>query len=70
MLSYVPPNSIETYLSSLLSYLTVLTTSYKCCIFVGDLNFPDIDWFSLLTGCSSLSNSFVNLFSIVILLRL
>ena len=54
---YVPPNSSEAYLSSLLSYLTHLVTSYKRCIFVGDFNFPDIDWFSL-TGCCPLSNSF------------
>ena len=31
---YVPPNSSEAYLSSLLSYLTHLVTSYKRCIFV------------------------------------
>ena len=51
---YVPPNSSETYLSLLLSYLTDLISSFKQCIFVGDFNFPDINWSSL----TPLSNSF------------
>ena len=54
---YVPPNSSETYLSSLLTYLTDLQFSFKRCIFVGDFNFPDIDWLSL-TGSSPLSSIF------------
>ena len=34
---YVPPNSSEMYLWSLLSYLADLVTSFKQCIFVGAL---------------------------------
>ena len=36
---------------------TDLISSFKQCIFVGDFNFPDINWSSL-TGSSPLSNSF------------
>ena len=54
---YVPPNSSESYLLSLLKYLSDLVCSYNRCINVGDFNFPDICWSSL-SGTSSLSNSF------------
>ena len=46
--SYVPPNSSDTYLLALLNYFTDLLSSFHHCIFVGDLNFPDIDWSSLI----------------------
>ena len=45
------------YISSLVNYLTKIVSSFSKCVFVGDFNFPDIDWFSLL-GSSSLSNLF------------
>ena len=54
---YIPPNSCESYLLSLLSYLSHLLYSHSKCIIVGDFNFPDICWSSL-SGTSSLSNYF------------
>ena len=54
---YVPPYSTDIYVSSLLSYLINLVSSFERCVIVGDFNFPDINWSSL-TGSSSLSNSF------------
>ena len=54
---YIPPDSSESYLLSLLSYLTDLVSTYYSCIFVGDFNFPDIDWLSL-SSSSPLSNNF------------
>ena len=55
--SYVPPNSSDTYLLALLNYFTDLLSTFHHCIFVGDFNFPDIDWSSL-TASSSHSNIF------------
>ena len=52
---YIPPNASTSHVFSLVVYLTSLTSSFKRCIFVGDYNFPDIDW-STLTA-SSLSSS-------------
>ena len=54
---YIPPNSCESYLLSLLNYLSDLLYSHSKCIIVGDFNFPDICW-STLSGTSSLSNYF------------
>ena len=45
------------YISSLVKYLTEIVSSFSKCVFVGDFNIPDIDWFSLL-GSSSLSDLF------------
>ena len=44
---YVPPNSSESYLTSLFTYLSDLTCSPNQCLIVGDFNFPDICWSSL-----------------------
>ena len=54
---YVPPNSSESYVLSVLHYLSNLVCSYSNCIIVGDFNFPDICWSSF-SGTSSLSSSF------------
>ena len=56
---YVPPGSPLTYVSSLVHFLTKLTSSFTKCIVVGDFNFPDIDW-SVLMGTSNPSNCFCN----------
>ena len=40
-------------------YLTYFESSFSKCITVGDFNFPDIDW-STLMGTSIPSNSFCN----------
>ena len=56
---YIPPNSCESYLLSLLNYLSDLLYSHSKCIIVGDFNFPDIKFcWSTLSGTSSLSNYF------------
>ena len=55
--SYVPPNSNDAYLSALLDHFSYLISSFSNCIFVGDFNFPDIDWSSL-SASSSHSKSF------------
>ena len=49
---YMPPESSLSYVSSVFYFLTELSSSFSKCIFVGDFNFPDIDW-SALTGSSS-----------------
>ena len=54
---YVPPDSPVSLISSLVLYLSSLVSSYNRCIFVGDFNFPDISWSSLL-GSSMSSNVF------------
>ena len=54
---YVPPDASASHVFSLVLYLTNLTSSFKRCIFVGDFNFPDINWSSL-TGSSLSSNLF------------
>ena len=54
---YIPPDSPACLISSLVLYLTSLISSFNRCIFVGDFNFPDIDWSSLL-GSSLSSNIF------------
>ena len=54
---YVPPDSPVSLIFSLVFYLSNLVSSYNKCIFVGDFNFPDINWSSLL-GSSMSSNVF------------
>ena len=54
---YVPPDSASLYISSLINYLTNIVSSFNKCVIVGDFNFPDVDWCSLL-GSTSLSNLF------------
>jgi exonuclease III len=54
---YIPPNCSESYLLSVIQYLSELVCSYTKCIILGDFNFPDICWSSL-TCTSSLSNLF------------
>jgi hypothetical protein len=39
---YIPPNCSESYLHSVIQYLSELVCSYSQCIIVGDFNFPDI----------------------------
>ena len=56
---YMPPESSLSYVSSVVYFLTELSSSFSKCIFVGDFNFPDIDW-SALTGSSSQSICFCN----------
>ena len=57
---YMPPESSLSYVSSVVHFLTELSSSFSKCIFVGDFNFPDIDW-SALTGSSSQSICFCSL---------
>ena len=52
---YIPPNSGDLYLDTLLTFLSNLISDRV--IIAGDFNFPDINW-SFLTGYSSSSNSF------------
>ena len=54
---YIPPDSNASYVSSMVNYLTEIVSSFTKCIFVGDFNFPDIDWSSLI-GISTSSNYF------------
>ena len=54
---YIPPNSGESYLNSLLIYLSDLHSRYDNVIFTGDFNLPDINWSSL-SAHSSSSNAF------------
>ena len=54
---YVPPACNDMYVSSLVKYLTGIVSSFQKCVFVGDFNFPDIDW-SCLIGSCTLSNNF------------
>ena len=54
---YIPPNSSESYLNSLLIYFSDLLFRYDNLIITGDFNFPDINW-SLLSAHSSSSNAF------------
>ena len=56
---YLPPESPLSCVSSLVHFLTELTSSFSKCIFVGDFNFPDIDW-TVLMGSTSQSNCFCN----------
>ena len=56
---YVPPDSSLSYVSSLVKFLSEITSSFSCCIILGDFNFPDIDW-SVLMGTSHQSNCFCN----------
>ena len=63
---YVPLGSPLSYVSSLVHFLTELTSSFTKCIVVGDFNFSDID-LSVLMGTSNPSNCFcVTLFAIAI----
>ena len=57
---YVPPESSLSHVSSLVYFVTNLTSSFSKCIFVGDFNFPYIDWFALM-GTSPSSICFCNL---------
>ena len=52
---YVPPNSDLEYMSSLVSFLSTLSTS-KNLIVMGDFNSPDINW-EMLCGSSPSSNA-------------
>ena len=54
---YIPPDSPACLISSLVLYLSGLVSLYKRCIFVGDLNFLEINWPSL-TGSTLSSNIF------------
>ena len=54
---YIPPNCSQDYHSNLLSYLCSFVTKYSNFIILGDFNFPDINWSSLV-GSSFLSNMF------------
>ena len=54
---YVPPNSSESCLNSLLIYFSDLLSRYDNAIFTGDFNLPDINWSSL-SAHSSSSNAF------------
>ena len=54
---YIPPNSGESYLNSLLIYFSDLLSRYDNVIFTGDFNLPDINWSSL-SAHSSSSNAF------------
>ena len=56
---YVPPESSLSYISSLVHFLTDLSSSFSKIIIVGDFNLPDIDWFTLM-GTSISSNCFCN----------
>ena len=56
---YVPPESSLSYISSLVHFLTDLSSSFSKIIIVSDFNFPDIDWFTLV-GTSISSNCFCN----------
>ena len=57
---YVPPDSSMLYVSSLVNFLSDITSSFNNCIILGDFNFPDIDW-SVLMGTSHQSNCFCDL---------
>ena len=54
-LIYIPPNCSESYLLSVIHYLSELVCSYDKCIIVGDFNLPDICWSSL--TCTTTSSS-------------
>ena len=54
---YIPPNSSESYISALITFLTDLLSTHNDVIITGDFNFPDINW-SCLTGHSRTSTLF------------
>ena len=54
---YDPADYASLYISSLINYLSIIVSSFNKCVIVGDFNFPDVDWCSIL-GSSSLSNLF------------
>ena len=54
---YVPPDSSLSYVSSLVHFLSDLVSCFSKCTFVGDFNFPVIDWFTL-TSTSIASTCF------------
>ena len=54
---YIPPDSPACHISSSVLYFTSLISCSNRCIFVGDFNFPDINWSSLI-GSSLSSNTF------------
>ena len=56
---YIPPNSGDSYLDTLLTFLSNLISNDRVIITV-DFNLLDINWY-FLTGHSSSSNSFCDL---------
>ena len=56
LLSVVPS---PLYVSSLVSYLSSLTSFFNKCTILGDFNLPDVDWYTL-TGSSSSSSCVCN----------
>ena len=54
---YIPPNSGDWYLDTLLTFLSNLISNHDRVIITGDFNLPDINWY-FLTGQYSSSNSF------------
>ena len=46
---YVPPDSLLSYIYSLVHFLSDLVSCFSKCTFVGDFNFPIIDWFTLIS---------------------
>lgn len=62
---YIPPDSPLSYVSSLVHFLSDLASSFSKCTFVGEFNFPHVDWFSL-TSPSYASACFVTLYLTVI----
>ena len=50
---YIPPNSSESCLNSLLIYFSDLLSRYDNVIFTGDFNLSDINWSSLSAHSSS-----------------
>ncbi len=56
---YIPPNSPQSYLESILHHLNSLSTNENLTI-VGDFNITDINWLSL-TGSSQFSQDLCNL---------
>ena len=66
---YVPPESSFSYVSSMVHFLTDLSSSFSKIIIEGDFNFPDIDWSTLMALQFHLI-VFVILFLIVIYLSM
>ena len=54
---YVPPDSPLSYVSTLVNFFSDLVSTFSKCTFVGDFNFPHIDW-SVLTGNTITSSCF------------
>jgi len=58
-LTYCPPNAIDQYNSSLLSFLTSLDFTKNVAI-VGEMNLPEVDW-STYGSCNAFSDDFTEL---------